>query len=513
MTKVCDLGIYSYHVFPSVYILNSTVSLEKSGVGKVQRNPNLALFGNGVIVGIIDTGIDYQHPAFLNEDGTSRILSIWDQTIQSGKAPEGLHFGTEYTKEMINQALKSQNPLEIVPSIDENGHGTAIASIAVGTPDLDHDFSGIATSAELVVVKLKEAKKKIKAIHFIPEDALCYQENDVLFAARYLTETAKKMRRPLSLCIAFGTSQGGHDGRGATSTYFDYIMQMPQIAVSVAGGNEGNKQRHYYGTVDSQTFIKNIELKVSEKDREFAFEIWAYAPGRLSLEITTPGGETTREIFPQFNECRNFYFIYESSLVWVNNVIIEEETGDQMLLIRMQDPLAGIWNFKLRNLEREVSSFHAWLPAGDLISRETFFLESNPNTTITSPGTSPSPMTITAYNQENESILLESGRGYTRNNIIKPGFAAPGFQLTCATINGEYGEITGTGAAAAYAAGVVAMIFEWAVLRGNYTGITGTEISSLLKGGASRDKGISYPNNIWGYGKINIDGVFQRLRV
>ncbi|MGO5053508.1 S8 family peptidase [Lachnospiraceae bacterium LCP25S3_G4] len=510
-TKVCDLGVHPYTIFPSIYTLNATINLEKTEIEKIQRNPNLALFGQGVLVGIIDTGIDYRHPAFLNSDGTSRILSIWDQTIQDGKPPEGFSFGTEYTKEQINKALKSDNPLSIVPSIDEIGHGTAIASVAAGSKDLDNEFSGIASSAEFVVVKLKPAKKNMRTIFFISEEAICYQESDVLFAARYLTNVSTNIKYPLSLCIAFGTSQGGHDGRGAGSSYFSYISQMPQIGVAIAAGNEANEQRHYFGRVDSASFTKNIELKISNKDKKFAFEIWCYAPGRLSVEVMTPGGEIIHEVLPSFNECRKFSFIYESSVVWINNIIVEAETGDQMILVRMENPLAGIWKFKVRNLENEVSSFHAWLPAGNLISRETFFIESNPNTTITSPGNALNPMTVTAYNEGNNSILLESGRGYTRSNVVKPDFAAPGFELTCATLNGKYGKITGTGAAAAYTAGIIAMILEWAVLRGNYTSITGNEISSFLKRGAERDGGIVYPNNTWGYGKIDINTLFQKL--
>jgi len=509
----CDLGTYPLHSFPFIYTLSSLVDLEKSGVSKVQRNPSLALFGQGVIVGIIDTGIDYQHKAFLNQDGTSRILSIWDQTIQDGLPPEEFTYGTEYTKEQINLALKSDNPLSIVPSVDENGHGTAIASIAAGSTDIENAFTGIAPSSDLIVVKLKEAKQNIRNIFFVPDGPICYQETDIILAIRYFHRMTSIINRPIVICLALGSSQGGHDGNGDASAYISFISNTPQFGIVVSAGNEGNNQRHFFGTVAANTFTKEFELKVSSNDKKFAFQIWSYAPARLTVEIITPTGESTREIFARINECNKYTFIFEASAVWVNNVIIEEESGDQMTMIRMENPTEGVWRIRVRNTENSVSSFHAWLPSGDLISNETFFLQSSPDTTITSPGNSINPMTVTAYNQNDNSILIESGRGYTRINTIKPDFAAPGYNLACAALNGGYGTATGTGAASAYTAGIVAMLLEWAAVRGNYRSITGIDIRSMLTRGANRDDELVYPNNIWGYGKIDINGVFEKLRI
>jgi subtilisin family serine protease len=97
-----------------------------SCINPLQTGDN-ALFGNGVLVAIIDSGIDYSHPDFRNEDGTTRIISLWDQTIK-GAPPEGYDIGTLYTREMLNQALKTPMPerMEIVPSSDLSGHGTHV---------------------------------------------------------------------------------------------------------------------------------------------------------------------------------------------------------------------------------------------------------------------------------------------------------------------------------------------------------------------------------------------------
>ena len=201
----------------------SQTSLEASGIISVQNNPYLALYGNGILVGVVDTGIDYQHPAFLYRDGISRILSIWDQTIQTGPVPSGFKYGTEYSRDLINLAIKNSNPLSIVPSVDDNGHGTAIASIMAGSRNDAELFRGVAPESELVVVKLKEAKQNIRQVSFVPEDAECYQETDIMLAIRYLVEISISLRRPIAICLALGTSQGSHNGYGTLSEYIDSL--------------------------------------------------------------------------------------------------------------------------------------------------------------------------------------------------------------------------------------------------------------------------------------------------
>jgi len=507
----CNLGIYPYNAFPSVLTLSSTISLEKSGVGTVQRNPYLALFGRGILVAVIDTGIDYRHQTFLYNDGTTRIISLWDQTIQEGPPPEGFTYGTEYTREHINVALRSEDPLSIVPSVDSNGHGTAIASVIAGKPNQDQSFSGVVPEAELLIVKLKPAKNNLKRIFFVPEEAECYQESDLIIGINYVISVAIRLNRPVAICIAMGTNQSSHDGRGATSYYTNFLTQQPQTGITITTGNEANKRRHYFKNTTVEPFNDTFELSVTESDKLFAIELWPFAPARLSVQITAPNQETTGVVLPALGECREFIFANSQSGVWINNYIFEEETGDQLILMRFQNPIQGIWNIRVENLDNEAFSFHAWLPSGDLISEGTFFVNANPDTTITSPGNATYPLTVTAYNQFNDSILPESGRGFTRTGYVKPDISAPGFQLACAVPGNSYGTITGSGCAAALAAGIVAMVFEWAVPRGNYTNITGIDVNRLLIRGAQRNTAFTYPNNIWGYGQIEVNRLFEGL--
>lgn len=507
----CDLGYYPYNIFPSLYTPASTINSEKKQIESTQQNSESNLLGQGVIIGIVDTGIDYRHPAFLNRDKTTRILSIWDQTQQNGSPPHGFTFGTEYTKASINDALRYQDPLSAVPSADTIGHGTAIASIAAGTPNEDRSFSGVVPNADLAVVKLKEAKQNLKKIFCIPEDKLCFQESDIILGIRYLITMSQRLKRPLVLCIALGSSQGSHDGRGFLSSYLNKLVQLPDISVSISAGNEGNSGRHYFNKTTSAPYTNDFQMNIGRNDKMFAMEIWPVIPGRLSIEISAPNQESIPFIHPSFEECQKFVFKNSSSILWVNNIIFEQGTGDQLILLRFESPLPGIWHFRVQSTENEPFSFHSWLPSGNLISNESFFLSANPDTTIASPGNNRYPMTVTAYNQSNGNILDEAGRGYTRNGTVKPDLAAPGYQIPCAVPGDKYGTLTGTGAAASHAAGAAAIIFEWTQIRGNLTYITGEQVSRLLIRGAQRSIAYKYPNNIWGYGQLEVNNLLERI--
>ena len=254
---------YSYQRIPSLFGLQEfttesvggvfdAASLESSGIAEVQREP-LNLTGKGTVIAFIDTGIDYTNPVFRNPDGSSRILAIWDQTIQEGTPPAGFEYGTEYGREEINRALQNENPYSIVPSRDENGHGTAIASIAAGSRIAGGTtFLGAAPQADILVIKLKECKKYLRDYYLIPEQVPAYQSTDIMMALEYADSFARSFFRPVIFCIALGSSYGSHSGNSPLSNYMNRLANKRSRIFVVGGGNEGNSSHHYEGDLSPE---------------------------------------------------------------------------------------------------------------------------------------------------------------------------------------------------------------------------------------------------------------------
>lgn len=507
------IHIYGYGVYPSCFGLLDIASLESSGITRVRNIPNFDLSGQGVLIGIIDTGIDYTHNAFRYADGTSKILSIWDQTIQNDTLiPEGYEYGSEYSQAQLNVALASEDPLSIVPSVDENGHGTFLAGVATGTRSDENNFSGVVPNAELVVVKLRPARNFIREFFSIPLDATCYQEDDIMLGIKYLISVANKYMRPISLCIGFGTSQGGHDERGALSTYLSALADQRGIAIVIAAGNEGNRGHHFYSTVVSANEYDTVELRVGPNDTGFSMELWGNAPNTFSIDILSPTGEYIPRIPARLGETREIRFIFEETIILIDYQIIEAQTGDELILVRFRNPTEGIWRFRVYASGDLELNYHIWLPMHDFLSDETYFTEPDPEYTLTSPGNTYVPIVVTAYDYTTQSLYINASRGFTRNNNISPDLAAPGVNIIGPTFNNGYTRASGTSVAAAHTAGVSAMLLEWGITRGNYTQLDSVEIKNLLLRGARRVPNNTYPNKEWGYGILDIYNTFINLR-
>lgn len=507
-----SIGQYGYAIFPSAYGLLSEKSLNASGVTRLRRIPAFDLRGQGVLIGIIDTGIDYTNPIFIKADGTTKIAALWDQTLESGNPPLPYYYGTEFTSEQINQALQNADPMSVVPSRDDNGHGTMLAGIAVGNEDPDNDFSGVASDSELIVVKLKEIKQSLRYFYVLPENVIAYQENDIMWGVLYTLEVARSLGRSLVICIGLGTNQGSHDGRGALSMLLSTIGDYPGVAVTVAAGNEGNGRRHFFRTVDKELGNTTVELNVGEGEKGFTMELWGTAPNTYSIDILSPNGEYIPRIPESLRVNREISFVFEETVINIDYLMVESQAGDQLILMRFRNPSPGIWRMQVYSQGDLEGSFHIWLPIGNFISENTFFIQSDIYTTITSPGNALVPMTITSYNPENNTLYQRASRGYSRTGAIKPELAAPGVNILGPDLNHGYITYTGTGVAAAHCAGICALMLEWGIVRNNYPGIDTVEIQKFLVRGAQKSPTQIYPNRNWGYGIVDIYRVFDILR-
>lgn len=513
-TRVPDrlIGSVAYSVIPKLYSLLDTSSLEEMGVLRLQRTPYLSLKGNGVLLGFIDTGIDYLNPLTQNEDGTTRIVSIWDQSIENMQASsEIFYYGTEYTAEQINLALNSETPLDIVPSTDDLGHGTTLAGLAGGTPNEPVGFSSSATLSEYVIVKLKPAKADSRNYFGVPDDAICYSETDIMFGLTYLVNTAKKMNRPIAICIGLGTNQGSHEGLGPLNDLITSYSDQVGIAIIIAAGNEGNAGHHFHGEIDGASPSSTpVELNIGENENDFSMELWGNTPGTYSIDITSPSGNYIPRIPAKIGEYRNLMFIFESTTIYIDYVIVEAQTGDQLILIRFKNPAPGIWKFNVYGTQI-TSGFHLWLPVRGLISEGTVFLSPNPNTTITEPGNNIFAITTTAYNPVNQELYINASKGYTRYNVIKPDLAAPGVDVYSPLSGEQYGLTSGTSSSCALLTGVAAMLLEWGIVNGNDRSMDTYQVKKYLIRGVDRNPYLSYPNQEWGYGTVNIYGTFESL--
>lgn len=506
---VVDLG---YSVMPTLYGMISRESLEASGILRLRNIPSLNLRGSGVLIGIIDSGIDYTNPIFKNADNTTKIVSIWDQTISSDHFPQNTYYGTEYDRAQINTALQSTNPLEIVPTTDVIGHGTMLAGIAAGNEVPESNFYGVAPEAELVVVKLKPAKRYLKEFFLVPENVTCYQENDIIFGLDYITSVATALNRPIAICIGVGSSFGAHDGRGTLSGYLSLVGQRPKIGIAVAAGNEGNARRHYYGRINQATGYDTVELSVGEGEAGFSMELWGDSPGIFSLDIQSPSGEFVPRVIPVLDEMRTVTFIFEETVIVIDYQMVESQSSDQLILLRFRRPSQGIWKFNVYGRADLNVGFNIWLPMAGFISDNTFFIRSDPYVTIQSLGNSEIPITVTAYNTVDDSLYAAASRGFTRIGTVKPEVAAPGVNIIAPSLDQGFYAVTGTSPAAAHTTGIAALLLEWAVVMGRQPNMNSVDMKIFMIRGARRDIDITYPNRDWGYGILDAFNIFDILR-
>lgn len=505
-------GNIGYYVIPKLYGLLDTGSMEASGIPEIQNQPILALKGNGVLVGFIDTGIDYQNQVFRNLDGSSRIAAIWDQTIQSGDPPEGFLYGTEYTKQQIDEALESENPLVVVPSIDENGHGTFLAGIAAGSENEDGSFFGAAPKSMIAMVKLKPAKRYLRDFFFIKEGADAYQENDLMAGMDYLRKLAEKLDMPLVIGIGLGTNQGSHFGLAPIEQLIRQISSVVGNIVVTAAGNETGRGHHYHGIYPSEQEYEEVEIRVGEEERGFSLEFWARAPEYYSIAIRSPSGEYTPRIVTRFTSSQVLDFVFEETKIYVDYRTVVQGEGDFLILIRFQNPTPGIWTIRVYNSLYINGNYNMWLPMHGFISPDTVFLRPSPDTTLTIPATTGNVIVTSAYNHVNGGIYINSSRGYPLSNIIKPDLAAPGVNVYGPLVGNRFGRMTGTSVAAAHMAGAAALLLEWALVKDNREILTTGDAIAFFIRGASRRPGVVYPNREWGYGTLDVYQVFERIR-
>lgn len=473
--------------------------------------------GIGVIVGIISTGIDYLNPRFMKEDGSTRIVRIWDQTLQSESSEKELGYGTVFSEDEINKAIVEQkigmDPYNVVFHKDESGYGTAIAGIIGGRKLESSDpLVSVAPTCEYAIVKLKEAKRntlKVNGIEDTQENV--YESTDIGGAVEFLANLQIELNKPMVVYVALGTNFGGHAGDGVLERFIDFKTQSRTYNIVTSTGDQGNSDTHASGYLEKSGDRKKILLEVEGSERNLSFSIYLRKPDIISVSITLPNGSTTERIPVPQNLAEISKFNIGETEIIVQYFIGSQGSGDQSVDIIINNPIGGNWEITLIGDYVLNGRYDTWLLQRELLQKGTRFVEADPYITLMTPGTSNNIIVTSYYNQMDNSVDLESGRGYTRDGRIKPSSTIGTEGMLTVGLNNNLVIASGAAIAGAILAGVVALIYQWGYVEGNDINLYPQKMKNYLIIGSVKFEGYTYPNQLWGFGALSIEKLFEEL--
>lgn len=470
------------------------------------QTPRFRLTGKGVLIGVIDSGIEYANADFRQEDGATRIRFLWDQTVE-GTPPEGYRIGSEFSAEQINEALQQPNRtmrLQKVPSVDCSGHGTAVAGVAAGNGrNSGGRYRGTAPDAELIIVKLGN-----------PGGVGFPRTAELMQAVDYIVQKAEMLQMPVSVNISFGNTYGAHNGTSLPERFLDAAAQIGRTLISVGTGNEGAEAGHTSGFV-REGEETSVPLGVQERQGAFSLQIWTDYTDVIGVTIKTPSGERVgpiREVMgtQRFLTGKTEILLYygePSPYSGLNEIFLEFLPVDDYVN-------SGEWNIILVPEQIVTGRFEMWLPASYTLNEGTAFFYPTEELTLTIPSTASRVLTVAAYDADTMSYADFSGRGRKSQNNQKPDLAAPGVNVV--SVQGEegYASFTGTSFAAPFASGGAALLMEWGITEKNDLFLYGEKAKAFLRRGARELPGYdSWPNNQLGYGALCIRDSIPETRV
>lgn len=465
------------------------------------QTPQYDLFGRGVIVAVIDSGIDYSHPDFRLPNGSTRIIDLWDQTIP-GNPPEGFVLGSIYTSEQINEALEMNTEaerLEIVPSLDLSGHGTHVAGIAAGNGRASNGtYRGVASESDLIIVKLGSSVGDS-----FPSTTRLMEGID------YCVRRSIELNRPIAINLSFGNNYGAHDGSSILESYINDISSFGRNNIIIGTGNEGTAGRHAGGIIGNT--IEVIELAVGQYQFSFNLQLWKNFYDRFEVTIVSPGGTRVGPIPSRLGTQQFFIGPTEIYLYYGEPVPYNSQQQIYFEFIPRNSYVeSGIWRIELTPIDIVVGNYDMWLPSGGILNAETSFLRPSEERTLTIPSTAYNAISVGAYNSQIGSLAFFSGRGYPRGfDFVKPDLVAPGVNINSCAPGGGYSVRSGTSMATPFVTGSVALLMEWGIVNGNDPYMYGQKVKAYLVAGA-RQLPIQaiYPNPVLGFGALCLQNSF-----
>ena len=487
---------------PTRLYFEDLFSKEASCITQVQRNEpgNLRLTGRGVLIGIVDSGVDYRHPAFLTADGKSRILRLWDQSIP-GNPPEGYATGTEYTNEEINEALSLsvQEGRRLVPSEDVSGHGTAVLGVAAGS-----DFSrgavnrGVAYESDLLVVKMG-----------IPRQDSFPRTTELMQGVDYLVRQAIRLGRSIAINLSFGNNYGSHRGDSLLETYLDNVSGMGKNVICVGMGNNGNDALHTGGKL-SPGEIQEIELGVGAFEPTLNVQLWKNYEDEMEIYLEHPAGERVGPLFETLGAQR-WQAGNTELLIYYGKPAPYHVTQEIYVDFLPQDEKtpyvdSGVWKIILAARNIKNGEYFLWLPGGKTLNPGTAFYLPRPQGTLTIPATARRVISVGAYDARQNTYADFSGRGCRALPYPKPDLAAPGVDIYAPRPGGGYAAFTGTSFSTPFVTGAAALLMEWGIIRRNDPYLYGEKLKAYLRRGAKALQGSEkLPNDLIGWGRLCLE--------
>lgn len=470
---------------PKSLYFQADVGRQVSCIDAVQEAP-YDLTGRGVLVGIVDSGIDLTNPDFRNEDGTTRIAALWDQADR------------EYTSEEINEFLNAEGTVQPPLSADSSGHGTAVAGIAAGNGrgSEGRRYRGAAPESELVIVKMKS-----------PQPGGFPRTTELMTGVDYLIRKAQEMRMPVAVNISFGNTYGPHDGSSLVEQYLNDVSAIWKNVICIGTGNEGTAAGHAAGIVsDEEETVQ--ELAVQEREQPFGLQIWKSYTDEIDISIISPAGEPAGP-FREKTGAQRYLTGSTELLVYYGEpkpYSVRQEIF--VAFLPMRDYVdGGVWQIVLTPRRIVAGTYQMWLPAQAAMNVGTAFLTPDSMSTLTVPSTAAHAVTVAAYDGRTFSYADFSGRGpsavYESAGVPKPDVAAPGVDVNAPVPGGGYRAFTGTSFAVPFAAGAAALLMEWGIVRGNDPYLYGEKVKAYLRRGARQLPGYrKWPNAQLGYGAL-----------
>lgn len=503
------LNAARYSAIPRLYLPQTLTALERAGILAVQNRASLQLTGTNVLLGCIDSGIQYTHPAFLTPTGDTRIAAIWDQTLTADDAPVFPGYGRVFRKTEIQRALNGAAPFRIVPSRDDTGHGTALAGIAAGSPDAGASFCGAAPQAEIAVVKVQPAKPYLLTQACLQPEAEVYAETDILSGIQWLLSLSRELELPLVICLGLQTWQGSHDGDSALEKTIDYFSGSPGLCFVTGTGNEADAQHHHSFRTDSD-LQASVELLAEDAQGSFSAELWAPPLYPVQLSVRSPSGDSISGLIPRLGGQRITFFL-DQTVLEINYETFRTESGNQLVYFRFLSPASGIWTIQADRMAKLTGTVHLWLAPSAVADRTVRFLQPDPFTTAMGPSTTPSLPSVSAASSSQTAVLSSSGRGYSFSGMQTPALSAPGENLLAPSYIEGYQTVSGSSTAAALTAGAAILAMEWARRQQPARGLSTTDIRTFLLRGCARPEPAQYPNPQSGYGFLDLENSFLTL--